>query len=503
MDLVIRGAEVHDGSGAAPVVVDVAVRGDRIMAVGEVATRGATELDGRGLALAPGFIDVHSHDDVTLLRHPLLPTKVAQGVTTVIVGNCGFGVAPPEPARRSMLFSASMAKLMDWDDHRGYVVRLERDPAAVNVAFLVGHGTVREGVLGEAYQRAATPDELARMRSIVEEGLAAGAVGMSTGLAYEPGCFASTDEVVALAGAIRTAGGIYTSHIRNEGDGLVDAVAEAIGIGARSAVPVQLSHHKAAGANNWGRVATTLAMVDSARTNGVDVMMDQYPYTAGSTGLAAVLAQGALGNDVGDHPGGAFGRVTAAQVRLAWVPGRPELAGRTLAAVAGDNGEDPVDLARRLVEECTTVQVVLDMMDEADVRTVLAHPCTMIGSDSSHQERGKPHPRTCGTFPRVLGRYSRELGVLNLATALHRMTGLPARRFGLAGRGAIAPGAFADLVLFDPERILDRATFDEPLQAPIGIRGVWVNGERIVDDRGQHTGARPGQLLRRAAAVRR
>jgi N-acyl-D-amino-acid deacylase len=497
VDLVIRGAEVHDGSGAAPVVADVGVRDDRIAAVGEVAVRGGREIDGRGLALAPGFVDVHTHDDVTLLRHPLLPTKVAQGVTTVVVGNCGFGVAPAEPARRSMLFSPSMTQLMDWADHAGYVARLEHDPAAVNVAFLVGHGTAREGVLGDTFQRPATVHEVARMRAIVEEGLAAGAVGMSSGLAYEPGCFASTDELVALAGAVRSAGGIYTSHIRNEGDGVVDAVAEAIEVGARTGVPVQLSHHKAAGTNNWGRVTTTLAMVDSARVNGVDVMMDQYPYTAGSTGLAAVLAQGALGNDVGDHPAGAFGRVAPAQVRLAWMPGRPDLAGRTLEAIAGDTGEDPVEVARQLVGACATVQVVLDMMDEADVRTVLAHPWTMIGSDSSHQVRGKPHPRTCGTFPRVLGRYSRELGVLNLPTALHRMTGLPARRFGLADRGTIAPGMAADLVLLDPEAIVDRATFDEPLRAPAGIRGVWVNGERVIDD-GDHTGARPGRLLRRA-----
>jgi N-acyl-D-aspartate/D-glutamate deacylase len=496
VDLLIRGAEVFDGTGAPGAVADVAVRGERIVEVGDVTATGGVEVDGHGLALAPGFIDVHSHDDVTVLRHPLLPTKVAQGVTTVVVGNCGFGIAPPGPARRSMLFSPTMAALLDWDDHRGYVQRLRNDPSAVNVAFLVGHGTVREEAMGEECHRPATLDELGRMREHVGEGLAAGAVGLSTGLAYQPGCFAATSEVSVLAGDVHTAGGIYTSHIRNEGGGLVDAVAEAIAIGEESGVPVQLSHHKAAGADNWGRVATTLTMVDEARSRHVDVMLDQYPYTAGSTGLAAVLAQGTLGNDVGDHPSGAFGRMTADQVRLAWVPGRADLSGSTLAKAAADAGEDPVTYARQLVDEHHSISVVLDMMDEADVRRVLAHPCTMIGSDSSHQERGKPHPRTCGTFPRVLGHYSRELGVLDLATAVHRMTGLPAGRFGLEGRGAIAVGAAADLVLFDPGTIVDRATFDEPLETPVGVRGVWVNGTRVIDD-GVHTGARPGRVLAR------
>lgn len=482
-DLVIRGATVLDGTGAQPAVADVAVKDARIVGVGEVDGRGGVEVDGRGLCLSPGFVDVHTHDDGAVLWEPTIPAKVLQGVTSVVVGNCGWSPAPSRPVEGGLV--------PGFATHAAYLAHLDAEPASVNVSSLTGHNTIRTAVIGFSDTRAPTGGEVAEMEAAVDEGMQAGAVGFSTGLAYEPGRFAETAEVIALARRAAAAGGLYTTHMRDEAGGLLDSVAEAIRVGEEAGLPVQISHHKAAGRENWGRVRDSIAMIEAARERGLDVMADQYPYTRGSTILQQVVAAGGL---EGPSP---FGHVMPEALLLASAPKHPEWEGRTLAEIAAAEGVDARTMADRIVaSESVGALVVLDMMDEDDVCLVMAHPTTMIGSDGV-PGGSRPHPRLHHTFPRVLARYVREKGVLDLPTAIHRMTGMPAARFGLADRGVLRTGAFADMVLFDAATIADTGTYDNPMTVPDGIDGVWVNGRRVAAD-GVHSGDRPGRTLRRS-----
>jgi N-acyl-D-amino-acid deacylase len=490
-DTVIRNARVFDGTGAPPSSADLAIRGDRIAEVGEIRARGAVELDASGRALAPGFIDVHSHDDYSVLVTPAMDFKVMQGVTTDVVGNCGFGAAPNPAARAMFRAMFGDAKVPDWDGYPGYIEVLDRNPPSLNVAVLAGHGTLRLAAMEGVHKRAPTRDELDRMRAWLREALDAGVLGLSTGLIYEPGRYATTDEIIEVARAMSGTTALYASHMRNEADALLDAIRETIRIGEEAGVAVEVSHHKAAGRENWGRVRDSLALIDDARARGLDVSADQYPYTSGSTVLAAVLQNEALGGGRGG-----VGQADPESILLASVPQRPDLEGRTLAQVAADFDLPPKSAAEKLVRDGGMgVVVVIEMMDEADVRTVMRHPSTMIGSDGI-AIGSKPHPRLYGTFPRVLGRYARDAGIMTLEDAVHRMTGFPAAKFHLTDRGAIRAGAFADLVIFDPAAVCDTATYDDPCRYPAGISHVFVNGTLVVRD-GAHTGARPGRALRR------
>jgi N-acyl-D-amino-acid deacylase len=491
-DVVIRGGTVYDGTGAPGVRGDVGVRGDRIVAVGEIAERGGVELDATALAVSPGFIDVHSHDDFAVLLEPEMAFKVMQGVTTDVVGNCGSGVVPFEAALKRFRRLSPDADPPRWDSFAGYLTRVNEAAPSCNVAVLIGHGSLRHGAMG-LDQRAPTASELDQMRDWAREGVETGAVGLSTGLIYEPGRYARTEEVIALARELGRGGGLYATHMRGEGDGLLDAVAEALRIGEEAGVPVQISHHKAAGRNNWGRVRDSLRLIEDARARGGDVTADQYPYTAGSTSLHAVVQNGAFR---ADSPGG-LGQLSGDDVLIASASDHPEWEGLRLAALAARWGVGDEAAALRVIEaEGEACFVVVFSMDEADVRTVLAHPTTMIGSDGVPAAGSKPHPRLYGCFPRVLGHYSRDERVLDLPTAIHRMTGMPAAKFRLVDRGMIRPGAFADLVVFDPGRIRDAATYDDPRRFPEGIRTVYVNGTAVARD-GRHTRARPGRALRR------
>ena len=489
-DLVIQGATLYDGTGAAGRRADVAVRGDRIAAVeATLDPAGAATLDAQGLAVAPGFLDVHTHDDFAVVLHPEMGFKVQGGVTTVVVGNCGMGAAPQAQARGFAAAFHPGLQLPEWDGYAGYLDHLDAAPASCNVAALVGHGAVRAAVLG-GEARAPSDAELDRMRAIVREGVDAGCVGFSTGLIYEPGKHAQADEIVALAREFAASGGLYATHMRDEGAGLLDSVRESIAIGERAGVPVQISHHKASGRENWGKVRESLRLIEDARARGLDVTADQYPYTAGSTVLAAVLSF--------LEDGGGIGRGRPEDIQLASAPQHPEWEGKTIAALAAAWALSPIDAARRVLDaEGIAATVILHVMCEDDVRTVLRHPTTMIGSDGLPTLHGKPHPRLYGTFARVLGTYARDEHVLPLETAVHRMTGFPARKFGFEGRGELRPGAFADLVVFDPARIADIATYEDPHQPPAGIAHVFVNGAQVVRD-GTHTGARPGRTLRRS-----
>lgn len=488
-DLVIRGGTVIDGTGRAPVRADVAITADRITSIGDDVGHGGDEIDATGQVVTPGFIDVHSHDDIAVLVHRDVSFKTRQGVTTEVVGNCGFGPAPFGAAMRTFVEWHPEAKdLPPWEGHHGYSSQLAATPPALNVAFLVGHGTLRLAVMGTD-DRPPSPAELNEMRDLVAEGMRAGAVGLSTGLIYRPGKHAALDEIAALATVAAERGGLYATHMRNEGGELVEAVQEALEIGRRSGAQVQISHHKASGRANWGRVSETLALIDDARRDGVRVHADQYPYLAGCTFLAAVVEAGAL-----DGINGPIGVVDPADVTITAAPRDRALETRTLAEVAAEAGVDGAEMARRLVaRHGHAVMVVVHMMDEADLRTVMRHESTMIGSDGD-PAGSHPHPRLYGTFPRVLGRYARDERVLPLVDAVHRMTGLPARAFGFRGRGVVEPGAFADLVVFDPERIVDTSTYGDPCRYPEGIGTVVVNGECVVRD-GAGTDARPGRAV--------
>jgi N-acyl-D-amino-acid deacylase len=495
---VIRNALVYDGTGAPPVGADLAVRGDRIAATGAPGSLAATAaeadvLDAAGLAVAPGFIDVHTHDDFAAVLHPDMHFKTLGGVTTCIVGNCGLGAAPWRAASALARAFHPRDPLPRWEGFGGYFARLEAQPPSVNVGALVGHGTLRLDAMGGA-QRDPDAAEAGRMRVALREGIAAGCLGLSTGLVYDPGRFAGTDEIVELARELRGSGGLYATHLRDEGTGLLDAVREAIAIGERARVPVQISHHKAAGRAAWGLVRDSLRLIEAARARGVDVHADQYPYTAGSTVLSAVVQGRGL------EPSGpsGIGRLEAEAIVVAAADGHREWEGRSLADLMREFGLPAREAAERVLAASPGTTVVLHSMDEEDVRTVMRHETTMIGSDGIPTLEGRPHPRLYGSFARVLGRYARDLGLFPLEEAVHRMTGLSARKFGLVDRGVVRAGAFADLVLFDPARVADAGSYEDPHRPPHGIAHVFVNGTPVVRG-GAHTGSRPGRVLRRAA----
>ncbi|HKV54620.1 MAG TPA: D-aminoacylase [Candidatus Binataceae bacterium] len=491
-DLVIRQARIFDGTGGSPFVADLAIAGDRIARVGASLESGGVEIDAHGLALAPGFIDVHSHDDAAVFIAPGMEFKTMQGVTTDIVGNCGLGAAPFAAARRLFLDFNPKTKIPAWEDYAGYFKALEQEPPSLNVAVLAGHGTIRAAAMGNE-RRAPDTGEMAEMRAALREALTAGVVGMSTGLIYEPGRYAATEEIIELAREMKGTRAIYTSHMRNEASGLLDSIRETMRIGTEAGVPVQVSHHKASGRENWGKVRESLRLIDEARAGGLDATADQYPYTSGSTVLAAVLQNNAL-NERGRS--GGIGTLEPEKILLASTPRHPEYEGRTIAQMTELFGLSAEAAAQRIVdEEGAGAFVVLESMDENDVRTVMRHPTTMIGSDGI-MAGSKPHPRLYGTFPRVIGHYARDLGLMSIEEAIHRMTGMPARKFGLADRGVVRAGAFADLVIFDLAEFADVGTYADPCRYPQGVRYVFVNGRAVVSE-GRHTGVRPGRALRR------
>ena len=472
-DLIIRNALLIDGSGQPGQRGDLAVTGVRITAVGDLsATRGSREISANGLALAPGFVDTHTHDDRALLSDPLMECKISQGVTTVVTGNCGISLAPlaisgypPPPldiiGREPQQFFPTFGAYLD---------ALDREPPALNAVCQVGHSTLRVAAM-DRLDRAASAAELSVMRTALEQAMEQGAIGLSTGLYYPPAQDAPTGEIVTLTDAVRAHGGIHTTHMRDEASHLIDSVNETISIGKSSNVPVVISHHKASGTPNHGMVETSLQLIAEARKSQ-QLGLDAYPYVASSTMLDPRRLS------------------LASKVIVTWSKSRPEFSGQPLDEVA-----KALDCS--LEEAATQLQpagAIYFMMSEDDVRRVLKFPHTMIGSDGlPHDEH--PHPRLWGTFPRVLGHYARDVKLFTLEEAVRRMTALSAAQFGLTDRGLLRPGAYADLVLFDPATIADAATFEKPKTPAKGIVEVLVNG-RSVWREGQATGNRPGRALR-------
>lgn len=518
---------MYDGRGGAPFTTDVAVTDGRVAAIGDLSDRDAHErVSCEGFALAPGFIDVHSHSDELWLVDPRCEGKIRQGVTTEIAGNCGTSVAPlyGSALERKRRDARDYELEVGWTSFDAFFTLVEHERPALNVASLVGLGTTRLCVAGPDARRLEREEAEAQNR-LIRGAIEEGALGVSSGLIYEPGRYADLEELIACATTARESGApLYASHVRNEGDDVEAAIAEAIAVGERAGVAVQCSHHKAAGKRNWGKVHRTLAAIDRARSHGIDVACDAYPYVASWTELATVLP-GAV-REGGDRaalvrlrdPEQALAAALAMQLARDPELGgdgwdtilvtdvgserNADVAGMRIDALAKRWHTTPARATIRLLEEEEMrVACAFFSMSEDDVATVLSATFCCIGSDASARAfggitaRGVPHPRTYGTFPRVFGRYVRQRHVFENGEAVRRMTSLPAALFGLRERGTVEPGKHADLVVFDDERIVDRSTYANPYLAPDGVRDVYVNGRAVLRE-GVLTGERPGRVLR-------
>ncbi len=523
--IILRGGSILDGTGSPERRADLRIVGDRIDAVGDLAGADADEvIDVSGLTVAPGFIDVHSHSDLTTFlpddAEPVKTAAVRQGVTTEIPGNCGWTPFPTVPERSDTITDHVAAVFgpaaRSYPSVAHYRRAMADRPLPNHLAPLVGHGTIRAAAIG-LDDVAADADGVARMTRLLEEALDDGAFGLSSGLIYPPGVYSETGELDALAEVLARRGSLYTTHMRNEMDGVAAALAEAIGIGRHGDIPVQISHLKVASRRQWGTMEGLLATIADERSNGVDVAADAYPYTAGSTLLRAILPpwinEGGIDAMLArlDDPSlaariahefetGLPGWQSFAEaagwegIVIANAPARPDTEGRSIAELAAASGRTPVEtVASLLVEMRGDVMIILHMMAEEDVRAVLANDDVLIGSDTIPLP-GKPHPRTAGTFGRMLGHYTRDEGLTDLPTMVKRMTSLPAERFNLARRGRVTVGYAADLVVFDAATVADRATFADPLAPPCGVHHVFVDGTAVVVG-GDVTDARPGRVL--------
>lgn len=519
-DVVIKGGTILDGTGAEAFEANIGISDGVITAVGAEPITGAEVIDAGGQVVAPGFIDLHSHADFRLPGWPQASTQLPQGVTTLLVGNCGFSPFPIADLQETKSTTAFLEPELDWDwtGHADYADAVERSRPAINMATQVGHHALRNAVLG-GEQRLATDDELAAMTDLLSDAASTGAQGLSTGLIYAPGTYSDEREVQHLVSAAGRLGMLYSTHIRNEGSALTDAIAEAIRVAENADARLQISHLKAAGLNNHGTVSAALELIDEAAARGVDVAADVYPYAASSTTLTTRLPTWAM--DGG--PQGLLSRLAdpdqrqrllaelreaessttpATKVLIADLgPGRYEnTAGMSLAQVAERDGVDASEAALRvLAAHQGAVTVVLHSMSEDDVTTVLRHPKVAVASDGwvmRPQGQGRPHPRSFGTFPRVLGRYVRDQGVLSLAEAVRKMTSLPASRLGWSARGVLRRGAVGDVVVFDPDTIADTSTYTEPWNLATGVDFVLVAGQ-VAFAGGQPTGVRAGSVLRR------
>lgn len=531
--LIIKNGRIVDGTGNPWFKADVGIENGKVTKIGDLGSEESMKIiDASKLAVCPGFVDMHSHSDFSLLMNPRAESKIRQGITAEVIGNCGSSAAPlnsflKEEFKKTTPMLEEAGLELNWCTMGEYLGRLEANRIAVNVVPLAGHGTIRAFVMGYD-NRPPTENEFEEMKKVLGQSLEDGAFGLSSGLIYSPSCYSNTEELVELCDVVARFGGLYASHIRGEEDHLFESVKEAIEIGEKAGVPVEISHHKAAGRANWGKVKQTLQMINEARNKGVDVTCDVYPYVAGSFGLDAMLPphvhEGGVGNlvrrlqnpkmrqelrvEMKEGTKGWFSPLKAGgwdATVIAYCKGKPSYEGKTVLEIAESEGVDPFDFVFDLiVEEIASVDVVRFMMSEEDVKTVLRHPVSMIGTDSSARApygvlgKGKPHPRSYGTFPRVLGNYVRKEQILSFENAIHKMTSLPAQKLKLQNRGLIKEGMCADITVIDPDKVIDKATYSQPHQYPEGIEYVLVNGE-VVIDRGEHTGALPGKVLRLCA----
>jgi N-acyl-D-amino-acid deacylase len=524
-DLLIRNGRILDGTGSAPYEADIGVKDGGIAALGRLEGEAARIIDVDGLVVSPGFIDLHTHSDLSFLLDPTAQSKVRQGVTLELAGNCGSSFCAPLQGAAAEMLHTRVSQYTEtfepsWTDFGSYLAAVQRAHSTVNLAVQVGHGTVRAAVMGmEA--RAASGDELAQMKTLVADSLDAGAMGFSTGLFYAPGNYARLEEVIELAAIASARGKLYSTHMRDEGShsvGLFVALNEAIEIGRRTGIRVQISHVKCSGPAVWGRAADVLDLFDRTRREGIDLAGDQYPYTAASTSLTGALfprwsleggreatlkrlANAAERQRLHADIAAMFTKWSTPEgvVIARFVPD-PSLEGKNMAQISDTLRCDPAEAAMHLYER-GEASVIAHAMQEADVETIARHPWVAVGSDGSSLSAsgllsvGKPHPRSYGTNPRYLARFVRQRQLLSLPEAVRKMTLLPATRLGLTRRGRIAPGFAADLVVFDPETVADTATFEAPHSYPTGIAHVAVNGVLVIENAG-FTGQTPGKVIR-------
>lgn len=529
LDILIRNALIVDGTNTPPNVGDIAIEGDHIVAVGALAEAAAdTEIDATGHVVTPGFIDMHSHADLSLLVEPDAQSLVRQGITTVVTGQCGMSPAPlTREYRAETLQTLSILvpheASMPWDrmsTFGSFLDVLETVRPTVNVVPLVGQGMIRAAVMGYRADRP-TAEEIGQMQQLVREAMEQGAFGISTGLIYAPGSFSGTEELVDVARSAGERNGIYFSHIRGEAETLIEAVSEAIEIGRRAGASVQICHLKAAGSENWDKAAIALELVDRARADGLDISADMYPYTGGATYLAALLPKWALEGGIPGllkrlevpsectaiarameaGEGGIVGNIEWDRVMISG-SARREHVGYYVSELAAREGCDPaIWMLDALRSTQGSMAMVVFLMAEENIRMQLRHPAMMLCTDglgvseNGPMARGLMHPRFCGTYPRIFGRYVREEGILSLEEASWKASGFPAKKLGLDDRGVIEEGKKADLVILDPATISDRATYSEPLRHPVGIEAVLVNGELVLES-GKQTLARPGRVVR-------
>ena len=525
-DLLIRNGRVYDGAGNPWVAADVAIRGDRIVKIGRDLKGSARRvIDANGMAVSPGFFDMHTHSDLSLLVDGNAESKIRQGVTTEILGEAS-SVAPVCPAvkEEAAAGDADLHIKRDWTDLNGYFRKLLRQGTSVNVGSYVAGGSVRACAMGYA-MRAPTPPELDKEKALVAASMREGALGLSTGMIYPPGSYAKTDELVELAKVASQYGGIYTSHIRNESSHLLDAIQETITIAEQAHIPVHILHIKSSGKANWGHIKDAVALIDQARARGLEIGADQYPYIASSTTLTTDVPQWAMDGGTKAlverlRDPAQRARIREAVVKSNFDPSKQIVAslrgeanqkyeGKSIAEIAEARHEEPADTVLNLLsEENGHVLMVFFTMSEDDVRYAMKQPWVSLGSDGTAVRpdgllgRDKPHPRYYGATARLLGHYVRDEHVLTLEDAVRKMTSLAASQLGVHDRGLLATGYKADVVVFDPDTVADKATFDNPHQYAVGVKYVVVNGKVVIDD-GRHTGARPGQAIYGAGRTQR
>lgn len=529
-DFLIQGGSVIDGTGAASFQADVGIKDGKIEKIGKIEGKANQLIKAEGLTVTPGFIDIHNHVDHAVLAFPNAESYVMQGVTTSLVGNCGLSMAPISPVHLDLtrrylapFLRSDFDYRWDWNTTKEYSEKIEKNGIALNLAFLVGQGTLRIAVKGFEMSPA-SEEEMKKMKNMLRKELEEGAFGLSTGLVYPPGSYSTTEELIELVSILRDYHALYTSHMRNESDQLIEATAEAIKIGEVNGISVELSHHKAIGKANWGKVNTTLKMLEDARKRGINANCDVYPYIAAMTTVSSLLPTWALEGGIGkmmkrleNHQSRSYMKKDITEGLMKgenWIRGigwenivvsecplDRDTEGKSLEVVFRERNqfnqpfEAFFDWLLKIKGEAT---MVFFCMDENDVRTVIAHPISMIISDSwviAPSGGGKPHPRAYGSFPRVLGKYVREENILSLEEAVRKMTSLPAKKIGLKDRGILQEGNWADLVIFNPDQIMDMATFENPHQYPRGIDYVMVNGQIVVDHQ-KITRIKPGKILK-------
>ncbi len=529
LDLVIKGGRVFDGLGNEPVETDIGIKDGLIKEMGNIpAARSISVVEADGLAVCPGFVDAHDHTDVQLLVNPKAESSIRQGITTLVSGNCG---SSPFPVADEILeeikenLNDIYGLELTWRDIDGFYSKLEQAGIALNYSSLVGHGTIRGAAMG-FNNRPPTGEELEKMKTMVADNIDKGAVGISTGLVYEPGSFADPDEVTELCTVAARHGGIYATHMRNEGDTLIESLDETIETARRAGIPLQIAHFKVAYPRNWDKIDAALKKVEEAKQEGIEIFCDRYPYIAGSTGLSYYFPQWVKEGTTEEFIARLQDPSLESRIREAVAEDEKKLGswdkvliasvvteknkpcqGKSVLENANDAGKKPYEFMRDLiVEEKNRVGMVTFMMSEENTKRILAHPLVGIGTDGSAVApygvlgEDNPHPRLYGTFPRVLGKYVREEKIAPMQEMVKKMTSIPARRFGFEKRGVLEPDHFADIVIFNENNVIDKATWTDPHQYSVGIEYVLVNGQ-VVIERGEHTGALPGKVLRKKSTA--